>query len=175
MPQLWWRLYRSGVLVAHDGLISVSTAMNDEVIDLVLERFAKVLMDPVIITIATTGSATTRRHTPHVPLTPEEIAEEIHLSWQAGAAIAHVHVRDAQGRACMDFARFRRVVELVRGRCDIILNLSSSGLSVAGDDERIRPLADCSRRWPPSMLGRPISALGSSSITRLFLSVWRPP
>ena len=42
MPQLWWRLYRSGVLVAHDGLMSVSTAMNDEVIDLVLERFAEV-------------------------------------------------------------------------------------------------------------------------------------
>ena len=99
-------------------------------------------MDPVIITIATTGSATTRQHTPHVPLTPEEIAEEIHLSWQAGAAIAHVHVRDAQGRACMDFERFRRVVELVRGRSDVILNLSSSGLSVAGHDQRIRPLAE---------------------------------
>ena len=42
MSQLWWRLYRSGVLVAHDGLMSVSTAMNDEVIDRVLERFAKV-------------------------------------------------------------------------------------------------------------------------------------
>jgi hypothetical protein len=36
------RLYRSGVLVAHDSLMSVSTAMNDEVIDLVLDRFAKV-------------------------------------------------------------------------------------------------------------------------------------
>ena len=42
MSQLWWSLYRSGVLVAHDGLMSVSTAMNDEVIDRVLERFAKV-------------------------------------------------------------------------------------------------------------------------------------
>jgi 3-keto-5-aminohexanoate cleavage enzyme len=99
-------------------------------------------MDPVIITIATTGSGTTRQHTPHVPFAPEEIAEEIHLSWQAGAAIAHVHVRDAQGRACMDFEQFRRVVELVRERCDIILNLSSSGLSGASDDQRIRPLAE---------------------------------
>ena len=42
MSQLWWRLYRSGILVAQDGLMSVSTAMNDQVIDGVLERFAKV-------------------------------------------------------------------------------------------------------------------------------------
>jgi 3-keto-5-aminohexanoate cleavage enzyme len=99
-------------------------------------------MDPVIITIATTGSRTTRQHTAHVPFTPEEIAEEIHLSWQAGAAIAHVHVRDAKGHACMDFEKFRRVVELVREGCDIVLNLSSSGLSGATDDERIRPLTE---------------------------------
>jgi 3-keto-5-aminohexanoate cleavage enzyme len=95
-----------------------------------------------MITIATTGSSISREHTPYVPLAPEEIADEIHLSWQAGAAIAHVHVRDAEGRACMDFERFRRVVELVRERCDVILNLSSSGLLGATDDERIRPLAE---------------------------------
>ena len=42
MPGLWWRLYRAGVLVAHNGLMCVSSAMNDAVIDLVLERFAEV-------------------------------------------------------------------------------------------------------------------------------------
>jgi 3-keto-5-aminohexanoate cleavage enzyme len=99
-------------------------------------------VDPVIITVATTGSSTTREHTPHVPLAPAEIANEIYLAWQAGAAIAHVHVRDSAGQACMDLARFRQVVDLVRERCDIILNLSSSGLSGATDDERIRPLAE---------------------------------
>ncbi|MGO8683709.1 MAG: 3-keto-5-aminohexanoate cleavage protein, partial [Thermoleophilia bacterium] len=99
-------------------------------------------MDPVIITVATTGSSTTREHTPYVPVTPAEIADEIYLAWQAGAAIAHVHVRDSEGRACMDLAQYRRVAELVRERCDIVLNLSSSGLSGATDDERIRPLVE---------------------------------
>ncbi|MGO8683708.1 MAG: aspartate aminotransferase family protein [Thermoleophilia bacterium] len=40
MSRLWWRLYRSGLLIAHNGLISVSTVMDDDVIDLVLRRFA---------------------------------------------------------------------------------------------------------------------------------------
>ena len=97
-------------------------------------------MEPLIITVATTGSSTTRRHNPHVPLTPEEIADEVYRSHQAGAAIAHIHVRDAAGQACMEFEKFRRVVELVRRRCDIILNLSTSGLYGASEEERMRPL-----------------------------------
>ena len=40
LPALWWRLYRSGVLIAQDGLLSVSTAMDEAVIDEVLARFA---------------------------------------------------------------------------------------------------------------------------------------
>lgn len=97
-------------------------------------------MEPLIITVATTGSSTTRRHNPHVPLTPEEIADEVYRSHQAGAAIAHIHVRDAAGQACMEFEKFRRVVELVRQRCDIILNLSTSGLHGASEEERMQPL-----------------------------------
>jgi 3-keto-5-aminohexanoate cleavage enzyme len=97
---------------------------------------------PLIITVAPTGSSTTRRHNPHVPLTPEEIADEVYRSHQAGAAIAHIHVRDAAGQACMDLEKFRRVVELVRQRCDIILNLSTSGLHGASEEERLRPLRE---------------------------------
>jgi glutamate-1-semialdehyde 2,1-aminomutase len=40
LPALWWRLYRAGVLIAQDGLLSVSTVMNEAVIDKVLARFA---------------------------------------------------------------------------------------------------------------------------------------
>ncbi len=99
-------------------------------------------MEPLIITVATTGSSTTRSHNPHVPLTPEEIADEVYRSWEAGAAIAHIHVRDDEGRACMDPDKFRRVAGLVRERCDIIHNLSTSGLSGAGEEERLRPLLE---------------------------------
>lgn len=96
-------------------------------------------MEPVIITVATTGGGTTREQTPHLPITPDEIAEEIYASWQAGAAVAHVHVRDSEGRRSSDLEAFSRVVRLVRERCDIILNLTTSG---PVDDDRIRPMAE---------------------------------
>lgn len=96
-------------------------------------------MEPVIITVATTGGGTTREQTPYLPLTPDEIADEIYASWQAGAAVAHVHVRDPQGRRSSDIEYFRRVVRLVQERCDIILNLTTSGPL---DDERILPVTD---------------------------------
>ena len=96
-------------------------------------------MEPLIITVATTGSSTTRDQSPYVPLTPGEIVDEIFRSWQAGAAVAHVHVRDDQGRRCNDPVRFKAIVDGVRERCDVILNLSTSG---DVDDERIAPLAE---------------------------------
>jgi len=96
-------------------------------------------VEPVIITVATTGGGTTREQTPYLPLTPDEIADEIYASWQAGAAVAHVHVRDPQGRRSSDIEYFRRVVRLVQERCDIILNLTTSGPL---DDERILPVTD---------------------------------
>jgi 3-keto-5-aminohexanoate cleavage enzyme len=97
------------------------------------------LVEPLIITVATTGGGTTREQTPFLPITPEEIADEIHASWQAGAAVAHVHVRDPEGRRSSDIEYFRRVVRLVQERCDIILNLTTSGPL---DDERILPVTD---------------------------------
>ena len=51
-------------------------------------------MEKLIITVATTGAITSRKETPFIPLTPQEIAEEVYECWKAGAAIAHIHVRD---------------------------------------------------------------------------------
>ena len=57
------------------------------------------LQPPVIITAALTGSRITREQTPAIPVTPEEIAAEGIAAWRAGAAIVHVHVRDAADAA----------------------------------------------------------------------------
>ena len=62
-------------------------------------------MEPLIITVAPTGSSTMRRRRPCGPLTPEEIADEVARSFDAGAAIAHIHVRDDQGRASMELEK----------------------------------------------------------------------
>ncbi len=53
-------------------------------------------LDKLIISVATTGSGTMRSQTPHVPITEEEIAQQVVDSWRAGAAIAHIHVRNEQ-------------------------------------------------------------------------------
>ena len=51
-------------------------------------------VDKLIISVATTGSRTMRSQTPYVPITEEEIAQQALDCWRAGAAIAHIHVRD---------------------------------------------------------------------------------
>ena len=51
-------------------------------------------MEKLIITVAPTGSFTTRDKTPFLPMTPPEIAEECYRAYESGASIAHIHVRD---------------------------------------------------------------------------------
>lgn len=87
------------------------------------------MSDKVIITVAPTGAVTPKDLNENIPTTPEEIAEDIYRCWQAGAAIAHIHVRDEQARGVMDVARFKKTIELVRAHedCDIIINCTSSG------------------------------------------------
>lgn len=67
-------------------------------------------MDKVIITAAVTGSAPTKEMSPAVPYSPEEIAQAALDCWRAGAAIAHIHVRDPQTGA----PEFRLIYS---GRC----------------------------------------------------------
>ena len=92
-----------------------------------------------IITVATTGAWPKKENNPNVPMTPAEIAEDIYDCWQAGAAIAHLHMRDDDGNGTMDKERFAETVRLLRTNhpdCDIILNMTTSGALVSNDDLR---------------------------------------
>lgn len=99
------------------------------------------LSDKRIITVATTGAWPTKSNTPNVPISPAEIAEEIYNCWKAGAAVAHIHVRDDEERPTMDFAKFEETVRLIRERkdCDIIINLTTSGGVNLKEEDRLRP------------------------------------
>lgn len=93
-----------------------------------------------IITIATTGAHPQKKDNPNVPLTPAEIAEDIYTCWKAGAAVAHMHMRDDAGCGSMDKERFRQTVELLRGchpDCDIVLNMTTSGALNVTDEGRM--------------------------------------
>lgn len=94
-------------------------------------------MAKTIITVAPTGAWPTKKDNPNVPLTPKEIAEDVFESYQAGAAVAHIHVRDEEGRGTMDKEKFRETVELIREKCDIVLNLTTSGALTTDDEERV--------------------------------------
>ncbi len=98
---------------------------------------------PVIITAALTGSRITKAQTPAIPITPEEIAAEGIAAWRAGAAIVHVHVRDAAGSGAQDIDAFRHVVRALRTETDAILCLTTSGIPGRNlpTAERIAPLA----------------------------------
>jgi len=96
-------------------------------------------MGKMIITVATTGAMTTKENTPHLPTQPEEIAQEVYDAYKAGAAIAHIHVRTEEGKATMALDRFKATVSAVREKCDIIINMTSSGGLGFSDEERILP------------------------------------
>lgn len=92
-----------------------------------------------IITIAPTGAWPKKENNPHVPMTPEEISEDVYDCWLAGAAMAHLHMRDENGNGTMDKERFAKTVELLHKNhpdCDIIINMTTSGALTANDMER---------------------------------------
>ena len=95
-----------------------------------------------VISVAVTGSWPTHDDNPNVPFTPEAIAEDVYNCWKAGAAIAHIHVRNDDGSPSTDFAKYKETVERIRAHkdCDICINITSSGSVDFGDEERIYPL-----------------------------------
>ena len=81
----------------------------------------------VIITCAVTGAGDTVGKHPAIPVTPEQIATAALEAAKAGAAVAHIHVRDVEtGKGNRDPSLFREVVERIRGSgTDIVLNLTT--------------------------------------------------
>ncbi|HEY3417529.1 MAG TPA: 3-keto-5-aminohexanoate cleavage protein [Armatimonadota bacterium] len=84
--------------------------------------------DKLIINVAMTGMVPTRDDTPHVPLTPREIAADARRCRDAGAAIVHLHARDEAGRPTYLCEVNQEMLTAVRDACpDIILCVSTSG------------------------------------------------
>jgi uncharacterized protein (DUF849 family) len=83
--------------------------------------------DKIIITCAVTGNLTTPEQTPHLPVTPEQIAETCLGAADAGAAIVHIHVRDPlTGRPSMLLDHYVDVVQRIRARNpELILNITT--------------------------------------------------
>jgi 3-keto-5-aminohexanoate cleavage enzyme len=93
------------------------------------------MSSPAIITAALTGPIATKSNNPALPTSPEEIAAAAAESWDAGAAIVHVHLRDGDGRPTADLDVARRVVGLIEESCGALIQLSTGvGLDVPYED-----------------------------------------
>ena len=96
-----------------------------------------------IISVALTGNWGDKSKNPAIPMTPEEIAEDAYQCWEAGASVAHIHMRDKDGKPTMDATLFQQTISLIRERCDIIINMTSSGGhsldGMAADETRMFP------------------------------------
>jgi uncharacterized protein (DUF849 family) len=96
------------------------------------------MADKVFITAALTGAWATKEMNEHLPITPEEIAEDAYQCWKAGAAIVHLHMRDDNGEGTMDPAKYAETIKLIRAHkdCDVIINCTSSGSKIPLKDEQ---------------------------------------
>ncbi len=82
--------------------------------------------EKVVVTVSVTGSIGDRTGNPHLPITPEEIAHSAVEAYEAGASVAHIHVRDVKtGKPSMVFELYEEVVSLIRERSDMIVNLTT--------------------------------------------------
>ena len=83
-------------------------------------------MKKIILTAAITGAATFPSQSPHIPITPKEIANEAVGAWEAGAAVVHIHARDPEdGRPSADVKLYREIITDIKARCDVVIGITT--------------------------------------------------
>lgn len=97
-------------------------------------------MNKLIVTAALTGGFHGKEANPALPITPDEIAEAAHACWQAGASIVHLHARDRSGKPSCDPSIYGEIVEKVKARCEVVVQVSTGAGPEVGVEERIRAI-----------------------------------
>jgi uncharacterized protein (DUF849 family) len=92
------------------------------------ENHAMARRGKVIVSCAVTGSIHVPSQTPHLPITPAQIAENAVGAAEAGAAIVHLHARDPEtGRPTPDPEVFAEFLPEIAARCDVVINITTGG------------------------------------------------
>lgn len=96
-------------------------------------------LDPVIVTVAPNGAYKLHRDHPGVPLTAADLARDAKTCLEAGAAMMHLHVRDAAGRHSLDVATYRDALGAVRAAVGdaLVLQVTSEAAGVYGPAAQI--------------------------------------
>ena len=98
----------------------------------------------VIITCAVTGSIHTPSMSPHLPVTPDEIAQAAIAAAEAGATVLHLHARDPEdGRPTQDPEVFRQFLPRIKQSCNAVVNITTGGGPYMTVEERLQPALQC--------------------------------
>jgi len=95
---------------------------------------------PTLITVAPTGAESQKDDNPALPVTLDELVAAARSCRDAGAAMVHIHIRDAEGRPTLDLGRLRETVLAVREATDLIVQLSTGGAVTDPLDTRLAVL-----------------------------------
>jgi uncharacterized protein (DUF849 family) len=130
----------------------------------------------VIITCAVTGSIHTPSMSPHLPVTPAEIAEATLEAAKAGAAIVHLHARNPQdGRPDQSAEAFEPFLKVIKQSSDVVINLTTGGSPFMKVAERIAPAA----KWRPEVASLNMGSMNFGLFPMLdrfkdFKHAWEP-
>ena len=104
--------------------------------------------DKIIITAAVTGSVHIPTMSEYLPITPDQIVEDAVRAWEAGAAIAHIHVRNPEtGMPVSDPDLFMEVHKKIKARCNLVLLPTTGGGMNQTTEEKLIPI----KRLEPEM------------------------
>lgn len=98
-------------------------------------------MEKLIITVALTGAETGKDLNPALPVTPEEIIEAACKCRQAGASIVHIHARKPDGTSTQDNRIFAEIINGIRAKSDLIVQVSTGGAVGMTPQERLQPVS----------------------------------
>ncbi len=98
-------------------------------------------MQKLIITVALTGNVPTKQMNPHLPVTPQEITEDVEKCKKEGASLFHIHARDEQQKPTLDISVFRKIVRQIKKVApEVIVQLSTGARAGKDWEARANPL-----------------------------------
>jgi len=104
-------------------------------------RAASTLKEKAVITAAITGSIHTPTMSPHLPITPKEIADEAVRAYEAGAAVCHVHARNPEtGMPVPDVNIMKEIITSIKSRCDVVVCITTGGGIGMTVEQRVAPV-----------------------------------
>jgi uncharacterized protein (DUF849 family) len=100
-------------------------------------------MSKIIITAAVTGSIHTPSMSQHLPITPEQIVDDAVRSFNEGAAVCHIHVRNPEtGQPTSDVNLYREVVTEIKNKCNMVICITTGGGLGMTAEQRLVPVSE---------------------------------